>query len=127
VALNLRGPSTGGTSGGIFQAFSLGRPVIASDAAEQRELSDTCVLKVPLGAEEVHALARTLVRMRDDPALRARLEQAARDFVERECHWSIVAERYAEHLATFPPPRASRRGLFALKRELDRGRSARTA
>ena len=33
VALNLRGPSSGGTSGGIFQAFSVGRFVLATNAA----------------------------------------------------------------------------------------------
>ena len=49
MAINLRGPTTGGTSGGIFQAFSMGRAVIASDAAEQRELPDDCVVRVPLG------------------------------------------------------------------------------
>jgi glycosyltransferase involved in cell wall biosynthesis len=116
VALNLRGPTTGGTSGGIFQAFSIGRPVIASDAAEQKELPDACVVKVPLGAGEVEALARVLVDLRDDPARRAALEAATRRFVDEHCHWSIVAQRYAEHLATFPRARSARRSLFAAAR-----------
>ncbi len=116
LALNLRGPSSGGTSGGIFQAFSTGRPVIASDAAEQRELPDSCVVKVPLGAGEVETLARVLVELRDDPARRAQLEAAARRFVEEECHWSIVAQRYAEHLASFPRARGARRSLIATAR-----------
>ena len=122
IALNLRGPSSGGTSGGIFQAFSMGRSVIASDAAEQTELPDACVVKIPLGAEEVPALARTLVELRDDPARRVALEGAVRDFVREECHWGIVAKRYAEYLAAFPPPRATRRGLIAMKLSLARER-----
>lgn len=120
ISLNLRGPTTGGTSGGIFQSFSLGRPVIASDAAEQRELPDDCVVRIPLGAAEVETLTRELVALRDDPERRARLEAGVRRFVTQECHWGIVARRYAEHLAQFPPARASRRRLIALRAHLQR-------
>ncbi len=115
LALNLRGPTTGGTSGGIFQAFSMGRAVIATDAAEQRELPDACVIKVPLEGDEVPALARELVRLRDDPGRRERLESAVRRFVQDECHWTVVARRYAEHLRAFPRARVSRKKLVALK------------
>lgn len=121
IALNLRGPSTGGTSGGLFQAFSVGRPVIASDAAEQRELPDSCVLKIPLGEDEIPTLARTFVALRDDPERRAALEREVLEFVEKECHWGIVARRYAEYLERFPHARASRRGLLAMKLASRRG------
>jgi len=113
VALNLRGPSSGGTSGGIFQAFSMGRPVIATDAAEQRELPDSCTVKIPLGESEIPELARTLMELADDPERLVELERGARHFVENECHWRIVAKRYAEHLASFPPARSARRSLVA--------------
>ena len=125
VALNLRGPSSGGTSGGIFQAFSFGRPVIASDAAEQRELPDSCVLKVPLGEGEVEGLARTLVELRNDPQRVEGLERAVRTFVEEECHWGIVARKYAENLEEFPVPRVSRKRLFSLRLDLQKNRAAR--
>jgi glycosyltransferase involved in cell wall biosynthesis len=121
VALNLRGPSTGGTSGGLFQAFSVGRPVIASDAAEQRELPDSCVIKIPLGEGEVPTLAKTLVELRDDPERRAELEREVLRFVEEECHWGIVARQYAEYMERFPHARASRRGLLAMKLASRRG------
>ena len=114
VCVNLRGPTSGGTSGGIFQAFSNGRPVIASDAAEQRELPDSCVLKVPLGEGEVEALARTLVELRDDPERRRELEAATRDFVDAECHWSVVADKYVDYLERFPGPRTNKKSLVAL-------------
>ncbi|NOT28829.1 MAG: glycosyltransferase [Planctomycetes bacterium] len=120
LAINLRGPTTGGTSGGIFQAFSMGRSVIASDAAEQKELPDSCVVRVPLGTGEVEALARELIALRDDPARRDQLEASVRDFVRRECHWSVVARQYADYLRAFPRPRASRRKLIALRVGLQR-------
>lgn len=114
ISINLRGPTSGGTSAGIFQAFSLGRAVIASDAAEQRELPDACVLKVPLGTGEVEAIARHFVALRDDRARLERLNGAARDHVRRVCHWEHVAARYTEHLASFPRPRALGRARVSL-------------
>jgi len=124
IALNLRGPTSGGTSGGIFQAFSMGRPVIATGAAEQAELPDSCVVKVPIGEGEVEALASELVALCDDVDRRRALERAARAFVEDECHWSIMARRYAEYLEAFPRPRAGRRSLFALARAKGRAEGA---
>ena len=115
IALNLRGPTTGGTSGGIFQAFSMGRSVIASDAAEQQELPDSCVVKIPLGEHEVETLARELVGLRDAPQRRDRLEEEVRRFVTDQCHWRVVARQYAEYLGSFPGPRAARKKLVALK------------
>ena len=87
----------------------------ASDAAEQRELPDTSVLKVPLGEGEVETLANRIVELADDPAKRDELEANVRRFVEDECHWGVVARRYAEYLERFPGPRASRRKLIAMR------------
>ena len=114
-SLNLRGPSSGGTSGGIFQSFSVGRPVIASDACEQSELPESCVMKVPLDENEVDTLAKTYVRLRDDQALRDKMEANTREFVEKECHWGIVAKQYAEYLEQFPQPRFSRKSVVAMR------------
>jgi glycosyltransferase involved in cell wall biosynthesis len=119
-SINLRGPTTGGTSGGIYQAFSMGRSVIASDAAEQKELPEECVVRIPLGATEVETLARELVQLRDDTARRDRLEAGVREFVRTRCHWRVVARQYAEYLSNFPRARASRRKLIALRVGLQR-------
>ncbi|MHC4262249.1 MAG: glycosyltransferase family 4 protein [Planctomycetota bacterium] len=94
LSINLRGPTSGGTSGGIFQAFGLGRPVIASNAGEQSELPDQCTVRVPLGEGEVKAIADALVALHDDPARLERLSEGARDYVETTCHWSHCAEGY---------------------------------
>ena len=119
VSVNLRGPTSGGTSGGIFQSFGLGRAVIATDAAEQSELPDACVLKVPLGGTETDELARHLVRLRDDPDELRGLERNVRKFVEDECHWGICARRYFEHMERFPVARAARKSLIAMRLGLD--------
>ncbi len=126
ASINLRGPSTGGTSGGIFQSLALGRLVIATDAAEQAELPDACILKVPLGNGEVEAIARTLVDLCDHPEHRDRLERGARAFVEQQCHWGIVAKKYAEYLEDMPPPHSKKRPSIAARawRELGKPRSS---
>jgi glycosyltransferase involved in cell wall biosynthesis len=120
IAINLRGPTTGGTSGGIFQAFSMGRSVIATAAAEQTELPKDTVVHVPLGDGEVEALGREFVALRDDPARRARLEERVRAYVTSSCHWRVVARQYHDYLASFPRTRASRRKLVALRVGLQR-------
>lgn len=115
ICVNLRGPTSGGTSGGIFQSFGLGRAVIVSDAAEQCELPDACTVKIPLGAGEVESLAGALVDLAKDPARRQKLEAAVRRFVDEECHWGKMAEQYAQYLERFPGPRVTRKSLIAMQ------------
>ena len=114
VAAQLRGPSTGGTSGGAFRAYSSGRAVIASDLDEQRELPESCTAFVGPGEDEAERLAELLVELDGDPARRERMELEARRFVNEEAHWKLVAESYLTHLDRFPKARASRRALFVL-------------
>jgi glycosyltransferase involved in cell wall biosynthesis len=121
LAVQLRGPSTGGASGGVFQSLALGRAVVVSDPAG---VPGDCCPAVPPDLAEVERLVALLVALHDDPARRAAMERAARSFVESECAWSHVAERYVEHLARFPRPRASRRSLLAMRLEAARQRRA---
>lgn len=118
VSVNLRGPTSGGTSGGIYQSLSLGRAVIATGEAEQAELPTDCIPKVPLGDGEVEAIGRLLVELAGDPARCEALEAAARRYVEEDCFWGLVGRRYAEHLASFPRPGVTPRKLEAMRAEL---------
>ena len=120
VCANLRGPTSGGTSGGIYQSLAFGRPVVATDAGEQAELPDACIPKVPLGEGEVESIGALLVKLRDDPAARAELERAARAYVDEECHWSHTARTYARYLGEFPGPRATRKSLIGMRLEMAR-------
>jgi len=121
VAVQLRGPSTGGTSGGAFRAYAAGRGVIASALDEQRELPEACTAFVQPGDGEEERLSELLVALARDPDRRVAMELAARRFVEERAHWRLVAERYVEHLERFPRARGSRRALVVLA--LQRARS----
>ena len=108
AAINLRGPTSGGSSGGIFQSFAFGRPVLASNAAEQAELPASCTLRVPLGDGEVESIADHLIELAGNAERLAELQAAAREFVDTEAHWSLCAKRYAGYLASFPAHRGAR-------------------
>ena len=119
VSINLRGPTSGGTSGGIYQALAFGRGVIATDAAEQAELPDECTPKVPLGGEaETDAIGRLLVELASHPDKHAAVEAAARRYVDQECAWDLVGEAYVKHMKHFPAPRPSPRKLDLMRSEL---------
>lgn len=108
LAVQLRGPSTGGSSGGVFQSLAAGRGVVVSDSDEQRELPDDAVLRVRADADEIPRLRDALLALAADGERRTAMEQAARRFVSEECAWPRIAERYVELLAGFPRARASR-------------------
>jgi hypothetical protein len=118
VSINLRGPTSGGTSGGIYQALSLGRAVIATDAAEQSELPNDCCPKVPLGGDESAAIGKLFADLAGDPERCEALEVAARKYVNEGCYWGVVGKQYADYLAGFPAPKVSAATLAAMRKEL---------
>ena len=111
VCVNLRGPTSGGASGGASQAFSLGRGVIVSDLPELSSLPEGAVLRVPTAGGEAEALCEHILRLSEDPGRCEEMGRAARSYVEDEAHWSLVADAYIEALGAFPTPRFSRRGI----------------
>ena len=114
LCINLRGPSTGGTSGGAAQALSVGRPVVVSDLPENIHWPASCVMRLDSGADEVSRLAGMVTELASEPTRMRSLEDAARTAVRDELHWRLAAKRYIEVLETFPHPRAARRS-FAVR------------
>jgi len=98
IVLNLRYPTVGESSGSLLRAMGLGRAVLASDVGAFAELPDDVCLKVPVGAGEedlIFEFLDLLVSRRD---LAQAMGHRARAYVERECNWDLVAERYASFL-----------------------------
>lgn len=131
VMAQLRGPSTGGASGGLHQSLGLGRAVIVSEIGENAELPDGCLVRIPQDESdpraEVEALARAFVELRNDPGRLRGLEAAAREAVDSQLHWSKVAAAYIEHMHLYPRARASRPSFFRLATERFRERYAKAA
>jgi len=77
LAVNLRHPTVGETSGAVCRLAGFGLPLIVSDAGWFRELPDTFAAKVPVGMGESETLAVELSRVAFDPDERARRGTAA--------------------------------------------------
>lgn len=102
VAVNLRYPTLGETSGAVLRLLAAGRPTIVSDVGWFSELPDDCVAKVPPnGGAEVNLVAAYVERLLSEPdgGLRDRMGRNARALIAAEHAWSGVAERYIEFLA----------------------------
>ncbi len=114
---------------GALQALALGRGVISAAPEGQGELPDECVYKLHAGEGASGRLAQKLVELRDSPAVRTAMEQAAREYIATECGWERVAALHAQALERFPRPRGARRSLIAMRLHeaartgLERGRS----
>jgi hypothetical protein len=94
----LRAPTMGETSGSAIRALSLGRPLVVSDIGWFAELPDEVALKVPVGEDEVPALAASLELLAASEATQRTMSDAAREYVAREHDLDRVAERYAAAL-----------------------------
>jgi SAM-dependent methyltransferase len=104
IILNLRYPTVGETSGSLQRALGLGKAVIVTDVGSFAELPGDVCLKVPVGPEEEDLIFEYLNTLVSRPDLARALGSRARDWVQRECSWEAVAQRYLEFLSGNPAP-----------------------
>jgi glycosyltransferase involved in cell wall biosynthesis/SAM-dependent methyltransferase len=95
ILLNLRYPTVGESSGSLLRAFGLGKPVLVSDVGSFRDLPDDTCFKVRAGPAEEDEIFEYLNQLVSRPELAKALGARARAWVEHECTWDRVAERYA--------------------------------
>ncbi len=107
VVLNLRYPTLGESSGSLLRALGLGRAVVVSDVGSFRELPDDICLKTPAGDGEEETLFEFLNLLVSRPSFARGMGERARQWVERECRWEHVAQRYAAFLADVAAGRTS--------------------
>ena len=104
IILNLRYPTVGETSGSLQRALGLGKAVIVSDVGSFSELPDDICLKAPAGPEhpeEEDLIFEYLNVLVSRPELAQAMGARAKAWVERECNWTRVAQRYTEFLEGF--------------------------
>lgn len=99
VAINLRYPTGGETSGTLMRLLGLGRAVVVSDHGSFAEVPDGCCAKVPLGGGEEEVLRQYLLALAEDVELRRQMGGNARRHMERHHSLAGSAARYAEILA----------------------------
>jgi len=119
VAVNLRYPTSGETSGTLIRLLGLGKPVIVSNLGAFAEIPDGACAKVDLDEFEEDLLFEYLRRLAADEGLRRQMGENARRFVAphtleasargyAEVVERVVAERRSPFrsvppLAPYPP------------------------
>jgi glycosyltransferase involved in cell wall biosynthesis len=100
VVLALRFPSHGEMSGAVVRALGVGRAVVVSaGSTPAEEFGEGLLAWVDPGAREDESLCATLGHLLAHAELRARLEDAARAHVRRECALEATAARLLAFLS----------------------------
>ena len=116
VAVNLRHPTAGETSGTLVRLLGLGKPVIVTRAGAFAEIPDGCCAKVGLDEDEEELLVATLRTLAEDPSLRQAMGHNARRHVGAQtpevsaaAYADVVRRAVAERWrpAPCPPPLAA--------------------
>ena len=98
IVLNLRYPTVGENSGTLMRALGLGKAVIVSEVGSFCELPIRDLPEGAGGCERRGSLFEYLNLLVSRPELRRELGARARAWVESECTWPNVAQRYADFL-----------------------------
>lgn len=112
LAVNLRHPTVGESSGAVCRLAGFGLPILVSDAGWFRELPDEFAAKIPVGGDEVERLAAEMRLLDREPgAASARAEAAARWGEERRPE--KIAQLYRDVLEEAAAGLAAPRALTA--------------
>jgi len=96
VAVNLRYPSAGETSGTLIRLLGLGKAVVVSNTGAFAEIPDGCCAKIDLDATEEELLFAVLRALATDPELRRRMGDNARRHVAAHHTLEGSARGYAD-------------------------------
>jgi glycosyltransferase involved in cell wall biosynthesis len=97
LCFNLRWPSLGSTSSTLHKIFAVGRPAAVTAAESLQEYPESFTFAVPPPGDAEWQRCLEIMRIaREDPERLEAMGAAARRFIEEECAWDRVAERYAE-------------------------------
>ena len=82
-----------GTPRALLEAAAMGKPLITTDTVGCREVVQEGVNGLLVPVKDAPALARAMVRMLSDPAMRERMGKAGRKKMEREFDEHIVLDK----------------------------------
>jgi glycosyltransferase involved in cell wall biosynthesis len=98
VAVNLRHPTAGETSGTVIRLLGMGKPLIVNNTGAFAEIPDDCCAKVELDDTEEDLLLAYLRVLAGDEALRRRMGENARRHMAVHHSLAGSAKGYADFL-----------------------------
>jgi glycosyltransferase involved in cell wall biosynthesis len=98
VAVNLRHPTAGETSGTVIRLLGLGKPLIVNDTGSFAELPEDAAARIPLDDTEEDLLVAYLRALAADEPLRRRMGENARRHMEVHHGLAGSARAYADFL-----------------------------
>ncbi len=98
VAVNLRHPTAGETSGTVIRLLGMGKPLVVNDTGSFAEIPDDCCAKVALDDTEEDLLLAYLRRLARDEPLRLRMGENARRHMAAHHSLAGSARGYADFL-----------------------------
>ena len=110
IAVNLRFPTGGETSGTALRLLGLGQTVIVSEIGWLSEIPDDAVAKVPVNDREEQSLLAALWTLAEEPELRRAMGANARRWALEQHAPDLAAERYVQaiqRLAACQPRRST--------------------
>lgn len=100
IAVNLRYPSAGETSGALIRLLGNGKAVILSNMQQFTEWPDDICLKVDPGPSAGPMLLHYLRRLIADEGLRRRLGENARRYIAEHCALAHSAQGYLDFISS---------------------------
>jgi hypothetical protein len=101
LAVNLRSPSGGESSGSLIRLLGLAKPVLVSACGSFEELPDGCCVKVAMDGSEEKTLLAYMLELAKDPDTRTRIGAEGRRYVEREHSLKAAASGYRDAIFDF--------------------------
>jgi glycosyltransferase involved in cell wall biosynthesis len=114
VAVNLRHPTGGETSGSVIRLLGLGKPVIVSRTGWFAEIPDHCCIKVSLDSQEEDTLTAAMLVMAEQPELRQRLGDSARRHIATQHTLTGSGRGYTEAIQSFADQEPMHSGAVTL-------------
>jgi glycosyltransferase involved in cell wall biosynthesis len=99
VAINLRYPTAGETSGTLIRLLGLGVPTIVSDVGAFSEFPEGVVARVPVDGSEEETLTAILETLAEDEVLRRALGANAREYARTHHSLEASAQAYCDFIA----------------------------
>jgi glycosyltransferase involved in cell wall biosynthesis len=96
VVVNLRWPSAGEASGTLARSLSEGRPVIVNNVGSFSELPPGVALKVEVDGDQTAEVGDHLVRLAENPVMKAELERRAAEYSRTALDLRRCANLYLE-------------------------------